>query len=142
MRKTSLAALIVVAFVLLVAVRQAQRPAPTAPTATTTPAEQVLARALADHQPAVISFRSATCIPCKAMAKIVSELRPRYNGRVAIVDVSLDDDSPDGRLIEKYQIRVKPTTVVLTRSGELADTHIGVWPADELSRRLDDLVSR
>mgnify|MGYP002350877627 FL=1 len=76
------------------------------------------------------------------MGQVLAELKPKYGDRVALIDVSLDEGTPDMRLIEQHQVRAKPTTVLLTRRGDLADTHVGLWPAEELSPRLDDLLSR
>jgi len=142
MKNTTVAGLVIVLFVAVVAVRQVgragQAPVPTGGTA----AEQAIAKARAARQPVVLSFRSKTCKPCVAMAAVVAELRPKYAGRVAVIDISLDDDTPDMKLVEQYQIAVKPTTVVLTAAGEMAETRVGVWRAEELSRRLDDMLGR
>ncbi|MBI5834669.1 MAG: hypothetical protein HZB16_20410 [Armatimonadetes bacterium] len=110
--------------------------ATTGPTA----AEQALVAAKAARQPVLLSFRSASCIPCRAMDRIVTELRPKYAGRIAFVDVSLDEDSPDEALIARYDIRIKPTTFVVNGIGAVVETKIGVWPAEQLAARLDALL--
>lgn len=162
MKKATLAALVAALFVGVVAVKQFHR-RPAAPTATqsgsgaacagsvpsSTPVatgdtanERALAQAKAEHKPVVLSFRSNSCRPCVAMGRVLGELKPKYGDRVAFVDVSLDDTTPDAKLIQQHEVRVKPTTVVLTKDGNLADTHIGLWPAAELSQRLDALAGR
>ena len=105
-----------------------------------TKAEQALAAAKAARQPVLLSFRSSACIPCVAMDKIVAELRPKYAGRVAFVDVSLDEDSPDEALMERYAIRVKPTTFIVSGVGAVVETKLGVWPAEQIAARLDALL--
>lgn len=149
MKKSTLGVAIIVVFVALVAAKQLRQPGSGAPgttaaaTATSgTPAEQALAAAKAAGQPVVLAFRSNSCKPCVAMGEVLAELKPKYGDRVAIIDVSLDEGTPDTKLIEEHGIRVKPTTVVLTKNGDLAENHVGLWPADELGRRLDDLVAR
>ena len=148
MKKSTLGVAIILVFVVLVAAKQFVKPNSGAPgtaaptsTATGTPAEQALAAAKSAHQPVVLAFRSNSCRPCVAMGKVLAELKPKYGDRVAIIEVSLDEGTPDMKLIEEHQIRVKPTTVLLTKNGDLAENHVGLWPADELAKRLDDLVA-
>lgn len=105
-----------------------------------TSAEQLLAQAKAEQRPVMLSFRSQGCAPCEAMTAIVGELRPRHAAKVAIIDISLDHDSPDAALIGAYGIRVKPTTILLDTAGEPVETKIGVWPAEELEARLKTLA--
>ena len=109
-----------------------------------TPAEQAVAAA--EGLPVFLCFRSGVtqpghCVPCREMARITTELTPRYEGRVAFVDVSLDSDTVEQRLIEGHEIQVMPTNVLLDRDRNLVEKRIGVWPVDELTARLDD-VSR
>ncbi|MBI5834672.1 MAG: hypothetical protein HZB16_20425 [Armatimonadetes bacterium] len=143
MRKSALGVGIIVAFVALVAARQLMSTGGSSSAASAgTPAERAIVAAKAAQQPVVLAFRSNSCRPCVAMGQVLAELRPRYGDRVAIIDVSLDEGTPDVKLIEAHQIRTKPTTVLLTKNGDLAETKIGLWPAAELAKRLDDLVSR
>ncbi|MCC7493737.1 MAG: thioredoxin family protein [Fimbriimonadaceae bacterium] len=140
MRKTLVVALLVAAWAVTLALRPgAQRPAPAADG---TPAEQALRAARAAGQPVVLSFRSASCIPCQAMVDVAAELRQRYIGRAAIIDVSLDPDTPDAALVAQWGIHAKPTTVVLGPDGKLSQARIGVWPTAELVARLDAMLRR
>ncbi len=150
-RQPLILAAVLLAIVVLVALKQPPRDqpaaadsagAPAAPAAGGTTAEQAIARARAAGQPVLLSFRSNSCIPCKAMGVVLAELRPKYEGRVAFIDVSLEPDTPDMNLILQHQIQAKPTTVVLASSGEVVESKMGVWEAPELAARLDGLVSR
>lgn len=138
---------VVLAFVAVLALKggrdKAQdEAAPAAPSRAGTPAEQAIAAARAEGRPALLSFRSSSCIPCKAMGDILAEIRPKYEGRVAFVDISLEPDTPDMALCEQYQIRVKPTTILLAGDGTVIETKLGVWEPAELAARLDQVASR
>ncbi len=118
-------------------------PDPAEATATAgTAAEQAIAAARAAGQPVLLSFRSDSCIPCRAMGDILNEMRPKYQGRVAFVDVSLEPDTPDMNLITEHQIQVKPTTILMAADGTVLETKLGVWEPAELAARLDRIASR
>lgn len=105
-----------------------------------TAAEQAIAQAKAEGQPVLISFRSDSCIPCQAMGLTLMEVKPRFAGRVAFVDVSLEPDTPDLALCQQYRVRVKPTTVFLGRDGQPVGEEIGALPAVAVAARLDELL--
>lgn len=107
-----------------------------------TAAEQAIAAAQAAGRPALLSFRSNSCIPCKAMGDILAEIRPKYEGRIDFVDISLEPDTPDMALCERYQIQVKPTTILLAGDGTILETKLGVWEPAQLTARLDQAASR
>ena len=49
--------------------------------------------AIGAHKPTLALFHSLTCVPCKAMAATVEEVRPEYEGKVAFVDVDVYDSA-------------------------------------------------
>jgi thiol-disulfide isomerase/thioredoxin len=102
--------------------------------------QQALARAKAAGQPVVLSFRSSSCIPCQEMDRILADLRPRYAGRAVFVDVSLDPERIDWSLIDRYAIRVKPTTFLLNARGGVVTEKLGVWTPEDLAAQLDKLL--
>ena len=75
-----------------------------------------------------------------APGEVLAQVRPKYQGRVAFVDVSLEPDTPDAALCEAYQIRVKPTTILLAGDGAVLETKLGVWEPAELAARLDQVA--
>jgi len=142
-REPLILAAVALAAVVLIAIKPEPAPVlPDAPAVGGTAAEQAIAAARAEGRPALLSFRSNSCIPCKAMGDILAEIRPRYEGRIAFVDISLEPDTPDMELCETYQIRVKPTTILLAGDGTVLETRLGVWEAAELTVRLDQAASR
>jgi len=131
-------AAVVLAVVALVTLKPQPAPAPpSVAAASSTAAEQAIAAARAAGRPALLSFRSNSCSPCKAMGDILNDVRPKYEDRVAFVDISLEPDTPDMALCETYQIQVKPTTILLAGDGAVLETKLGVWEPAELSARLN-----
>ena len=49
-------------------------------------------------RPRLVDLGQKTCVPCKAMAPILDELKTEYAGRIDVVfiDVSEDDSAVDG----------------------------------------------
>lgn len=102
--------------------------------------QEALARAKAAGLPVVLSFRSSSCIPCVAMDRILAELRPRFAERVVFVDVSLDPERLDWKLLDRYGIRVKPTTFLLNGRGGVVTERLGVWEPEALAAELEKLL--
>ena len=113
---------LVVAVVAVLATKPArdQGAAVEAPGAATAPA------AGAVHQgpgiPRLVDLGADKCIPCKAMAPILVELRTEYAGRMQVdfIDVWKDPNAGD-----PYNIRTIPTQIFFDREGRELTRHEG-----------------
>ena len=72
--------------------------------------------------PVVVDFWAPWCGPCKAIAPILEELAEELGDRAKICKVNVDNNSD---IAGKYEIRAIPTILVF-KSGELADTIVGL----------------
>jgi thiol-disulfide isomerase/thioredoxin len=70
--------------------------------------------------------------------RLVKELKPQYEGRVAfdVVDVSKDFDKAD-----RYGIQSTPTFVIVGRDGSVEKTLVGPRDRAEIVEELDKAVS-
>ena len=76
----------------------------------------------AESRPRLVDLGRNTCIPCKAMAPILEEMKREYAG---VLDVVVIDVSKDTAAAGKYGIRLIPTQVFYDASGEEIDRHEG-----------------
>ena len=131
-------ALIGIALVILVVTRvkaqtQSASPTPIGAASKDLPAVQ-LDKALAQRQPALVFMHSTDCIPCAQMMKIVDQVSPEFEGKVALVDVDVYNDA-NLPLMRKLGLQVIPTIVLYDRNGQ-GKSYVGVMSANDLRSRL------
>ena len=98
-------------------------------------AENFDAQALAADRVTVVDFWAAWCPPCRALAPTIAALAEE---RTDVVVGKLDVDEHPA-IAERYGIQSIPTVLVF-RSGELAERSVGLVPIDRLRALLDPKV--
>lgn len=73
-------------------------------------------KTLQEHSLVMIDFWATDCQPCKVTAPIVEELAEKYNGKVLIGTVRVDENP---RIVERFGIRAVPTLLVLKDGCEV-----------------------
>jgi thioredoxin 1 len=86
--------------------------------------------------PRMIDLGADKCIPCKAMAPILVELRNDYAGRATIEFIDVWKDPGAG---ETYGVRLIPTQIFLDRDGKEVWRHEGFLPKAEIIAKLKEL---
>ena len=84
--------------------------------------------------PVLLDFSATWCSPCKQLAPIVEEVAQQYRGRLKVGAVDIEE-SPE--MAVRYGVISVPT-LVLIKSGEVHDRHVGLMPKS----RLLDWVAR
>ncbi len=79
--------------------------------------------------PRLVDVGAGKCIPCKAMAPILDQLRVDYAGRleVTFVDVWKDPDRAD-----PYAVHMIPTQIFYAADGRELARHQGFMSRDEI----------
>jgi thioredoxin 1 len=82
--------------------------------------------------PRLVDVGAGKCVPCKAMAPILEQLRADFAGRMAVdfVDVWVSPDA--GR---PYGIRVIPTQIFFGADGRELSRHEGFMSREEILAR-------
>lgn len=78
-------------------------------------------------------FYSDTCMPCRRMMPVLSELESESNGKFTAVKVNV---ASDGDLADRYGVDAVPT-FILFKNGEEKARIVGAVPKDELSSMID-----
>jgi thioredoxin 1 len=86
--------------------------------------------------PAMVDFWAEWCGPCKMVGPVVAELATEYQGKIKIakMDVDKNRETP-----ARFGIRNIPT-LILFKSGEVAQTIIGAHPKDYIDGELKKLL--
>ena len=83
--------------------------------------------------PVLVDFFAPWCGPCKALAPALEDIAKKYDGRLKIVKVNVDDAQ---QLAGKYRIQGVPTLMSF-KDGKIVDTIVGLTSLSALRARLD-----
>lgn len=85
----------------------------------------------------MIDLGAKTCIPCKMMAPILSELQGEYQGRAAIIFIDVREDPSQGK---RFDIHSIPTQIFYDKVGKEVYRHVGFLSKKEIKTKLDMLI--
>jgi len=87
--------------------------------------------------PALVDMWAAWCGPCRMIAPIVEELAGKYQGKLNVGKLNVDDYP---QLAAQHKIMNIPT-LLLFKSGREVDRIVGVQPKEELVRRIERVLA-
>ena len=82
---------------------------------------------------AMIDFWASWCGPCKMLAPAMDALAEKYDGRVLVGKVNVDEEPELARMFGVMSI----PTVVFLKNGREFDRKVGLMPADAFAQVLD-----
>ena len=89
-----------------------------------------------NSRPAIYDFGSGRCLNCRKMEKILEAVKGQYSQQVEVRLIYVDRDKD---LASRYKIMLIPTQVFVDASGREVFRHLGLFPKDELVKKLQEL---
>jgi len=86
--------------------------------------------------PTIIDFWAEWCAPCRQIAPIVKDLASRYDGKVKIVKMNIDENP---NTPGKYGVRAIPT-VLAFKGGTVVEQITGARPRSAFEEMVQKLV--
>ena len=91
---------------------------------------------LAASVPVLVDFYSDSCVPCKMLSPLLSQLEEEYAGKVKIVKVNANFEE---ELTEQYGIFAAPTLIVF-KDGKETVRRTGTANKSEIAELFSSLI--
>lgn len=83
--------------------------------------------------PVLVDFWAVWCGPCRALAPTVDAIAEKYQGKVKVVKLNVDDNP---RTASHYKIKGIPT-LLLFIGGQVVEQVVGVASKEKISELID-----
>lgn len=94
----------------------------------------------ATAKPQIIKFTSAMCLDCQEMNKIIKEIFPKYQDRIILIEIPVQDGKAfTEEQIKKYNVTLVPTIILLDSNGNQVKRIEGAIPKEEMESYLEGL---
>ena len=67
--------------------------------------------------PVLVDFYSDTCVPCKMLSPVLSQLETELGGKLNIYKVNVGYEQ---ELVDKYEVQASPTLIFFRGGGEVS----------------------
>lgn len=92
------------------------------------------------NKPQVLKFTSKMCLDCQKMNTVFKEIFPQYEGKIILTEIPVQDGTSfTNSQIEKYNVTLVPTIILLDSSGKQVKRIEGAIEKEEMNNYLKDL---
>ncbi len=96
--------------------------------------------AVAKGKPQIIKFSSTMCLECQEVEKVLKEIMPAYQDKVAYTEIIVDSrDDMKNALIKKYNVKLVPTLILLNSDGTQYKRIESSLPKEEMEQCIKGL---
>lgn len=99
--------------------------------------ENFKAEVLDAELPVLVDFFAQWCGPCKMMAPLVEKMAEKYEGRMKIGKLDVEEAM---EIAEKYHVMNIPTFIFF-KNGEAVETHVGGMSANDLESMIQKYLA-
>lgn len=86
--------------------------------------------------PTLLDLGSTSCVPCKQMQPILTELAQEYKGKVEVVVVDVYEEEG---VTQRYGVKLIPTQIFFDGQGKEVFRHVGFYPKQDIVSKFREL---
>ena len=90
------------------------------------------------NQPVIIDFWASWCGPCRAVAPILETLADKYQGKVKVAKLNVDEEP---EIAGAFKVRSIPTIVAMD-GREVIDVQVGAGGPQVLEKFFERVISK
>lgn len=87
---------------------------------------------LKSDQPVLLDFWAGWCGPCKMLSPIVSQISEKYDGKIRVGKVNVDEEP---ELANAFQVSSIPLIIVM-KNGKVVNSSVGYRPMEQIEALL------
>jgi len=92
------------------------------------------------NKPQIIKFTSAMCLDCKKLGTVMKEVYPKYSDKINLIEIQVqNDDEYTKKQIEKYDVTLVPTMIIINSKGKKLAKYEGFVEKDKLDKIMKEL---
>lgn len=88
------------------------------------------------EKPVLVDFSAEWCGPCKMMAPVLKDIAHKYEGRLSVIKVDVDNNASAA---QAYNIASVPTLMIF-RSGKVLWRQSGAMPLNAMEKIIDQYI--
>lgn len=92
--------------------------------------------ALKSDKPVMVDFWAAWCAPCRIVSPVIEELAKKYEGKVKVGKLNVDDNP---NTASRFGIMSIPTVLVL-QNGQVKKTMVGARGREEYKKTIEEIL--
>ncbi len=85
----------------------------------------------------LVDLGAKSCIPCKAMAPILEELKKEYKGRAEVIFIDIRQNPGEAK---KFKVSIIPTQILYNRNGKEVFRHMGFLDKKSMSAKIEQYL--
>ena len=94
------------------------------------------------NKPQIIKFTSAMCLDCKRLSEVMKEVYPKYSEKITLIEIQVqNNDDFTKKQIEKYNVTLVPTLIILDKKGKKLNKFEGFVEKQKLDKLMKDLTN-